>query len=206
MSDLVVLVADKNMEAATSTILTRHKSLGVRSLDFVVYVHPERDPGCRGVAHDFLRPFARTHEHALVMFDRAGCGAESSPSDKIECEVLALLASAGWGDRAGAIVIDPELEAWVWADSPHVEHFLGWSGRPRLRDQLEAEDLWPAADAKPPNPKNAVEWALRVAKKPRSSSIYEAIAGKVSLANCSDASFLRFRNTLNKWFPKPSDQ
>jgi hypothetical protein len=25
-----------------------------------------------------------------------------------------------WEDRAAAIVIDPELENWFWADSPHI--------------------------------------------------------------------------------------
>ena len=43
------------------------------------------------------------------------------------------LAANGWNDRAKAIVVDPELESWVWADSRVVEDVLGWPGH--------AEDL-----------------------------------------------------------------
>lgn len=33
-------------------------------------------------------------------------------------------------DRAQAIVLLPELEAWVWRDSRHLEAVMGWKTRP----------------------------------------------------------------------------
>ena len=52
--DLILLVADKNMEASLKGLLTRFRSLKLRQVTFDLYVHPERDPGCLLRAHDFL--------------------------------------------------------------------------------------------------------------------------------------------------------
>ena len=43
--DLIILVADKNMEFAVRGILTRLEALGIRDITYDLYVHPERDPG-----------------------------------------------------------------------------------------------------------------------------------------------------------------
>ena len=111
--------------------------------------------------------------HALVVFDREGSGHESDPVSDLEEEVTRRLAAAGWGDRAAAIAIDPELEVWVWSDSPHVDRCLGWEGeQPSLRAWLEEQGMWPPGEPKPQDPKLAVELALRRARKPRSSALY----------------------------------
>lgn len=55
--DLVVLVADKNIEAVIVGLLGRPQSLGIRAISFDVFVHPRRDPGCLTGADDFLRSF-----------------------------------------------------------------------------------------------------------------------------------------------------
>jgi hypothetical protein len=91
-------------------------ALGIRPVAFDVYPHPERDPGCRLKAHEFLRVALASHEHALVLFDRAGCGKEGVGRAALEREVEERLAASGWSARAAAIVMDPELEAWVWVD------------------------------------------------------------------------------------------
>jgi len=99
------------------------------------------------------------------------------------------------------VVIDPELEAWVFSESPRVEITFGWTNRPvRLRDALAAQGLWPAGSPKPPDPKAAVQWALRQARTPLSSSLYRALAGRVSFERCQDRSFLRLRKFLADWF------
>ena len=54
--DLILLVADKNMEASLRGLLSRFQSRRFRQVAFDLYVHPERDPGCLLRAHDFLRP------------------------------------------------------------------------------------------------------------------------------------------------------
>ena len=74
IADLVVLVADKDMEVTVSGLLARSQSLAMRTTSVDIYRHPQRDPGCRLRSADFLRSFSRQYRYALVMFDREGCG------------------------------------------------------------------------------------------------------------------------------------
>lgn len=138
--DLVALVADKNMEFALKGLLMQHRALGIRPLQTDVYVHPERDPGCFLRGHDFLHPFFNRYAHALLILDRQGSGRESSCREDLESEAEKRLSQSGWNDRAAAVVLDPELEIWVWSDSPHVGRVLGWpKGRPSLRTWLREQ-------------------------------------------------------------------
>ena len=109
---------------------------------------------------------------------------------------------SGWKGRNAAIVIDPELEIWVWSTSPHVEAFLGWREEfPNLRDWLFSEGfLASASAAKPHHPKKAVEKALRIAGKPRSPSLYKQLAQNVTLTGCTDGAFMKFRQIMSNWF------
>ncbi len=166
-----------------------------------LYVHPEHDPGCRGKSHEFLRPFSRLYSHALVLFDRDGCGQESLGRVTLEQQVEDRLFGSGWGDRAAAVVIDPELEAWVWNDSPHVAMVLGWKASERsLKEWLKEEGWLPEGRTKPTQPKDAVKKALRIAHQSPSSAIYQQLAQKVSFDRCVDASFLKLRQVLSRWF------
>lgn len=199
--DLFCLAADRDIEEALQGLLARPQSLQIRPITATIRTHPNRDPGCYLRAHDFLRSFPRWFVHALVVFDREGCGNESHSREELEKEVEDRLQAAGWGDRARVVVMDPELEAWVWSDSPQVEKALGWAGRaPALRSWLiESGFLAQAAD-KPSRPKEAVELALRLVRKPRSSAIYREIAESVSLRRCRDPAFAKLRLILQDWF------
>ena len=200
--DLVILVADKNMEFAVRGLLSRAESLGARRPEVDVYVHPERDPGCLLRGHEFLRHFVNTYRHALLMFDREGCGQETVTRAQLESSVETQLSQSGWQNRATVIVFDPELEVWVWSDSPHVDEALGWSGRqPDLRTWLVTVGCSVNKTAKPARPKEAVCKALKLARKPRSSSTYLQLAERVSLARCVDPAFHKFTTTLLRWFP-----
>ena len=200
-SDLVVLVADKNMEAGVQGLLSRREALGLRKIRYEVYVHVRRDPGCFLGGHDFLRPMAGRTAHALILFDRDGSGREQTTRESLEQLVTRRLASSGWDDRAAAIVIDPELEVWVWSDSPHVGRVFGWGEvRPDLQTWLREKGMWVEGESKPEDPKAAVERVLRHVRKPRSSAMYGQLARKVSFQRCTDPSFLRFREVLAGWF------
>jgi hypothetical protein len=202
--DLAFLVADKNMEGALRGLLSRPQSLGLREISYDLYVHPERDPGCLLRSHQFLRPFVHSYSHSLVLFDRDGCGQESLDRAALEQQVEARLFGAGWGERAAAVVIDPELEAWVWNDSPHVAMALGWeAGESSLKEWLRGKGWLPDGRTKPTQPKAAVEEALRVSRRPRSSSVYLQLAQRVSFDRCVDASFLKLRHVLSRWFSSP---
>jgi len=199
--DLVVLAADSQMEFAVKGLLTRGAALGFRepSVDFLV--HPAKDPGCLLRGHDFLRPLYRQYHHAIVMLDREGCGREASLRELLESDLEQRLSSSGWGDRAAAIVLDPELEVWVWSDSPEVDAVLGWTGRtPRLEEWLRTQGYCTPRQMKPNRPKTALEQALRLARKGRSSAIFFELAKRVSVRRCSDPAFLKFKATLQQWF------
>lgn len=200
--DLVVLVPGKNEQAIFDTLLSaRVDSLGIRPIRHKTLVHPRRDPGCCGQARYLLKPFVRAADRALVVFDRHGCGQDKSSVEDIECEVRQQLASGGWLDRAEVVVIDPELESWVWSDSPEVDAALGWSGKvPSLRNWLVAERLWEHNTPKPADPKRALELALKRMRVIRSSAIYGELAREVSFHRCKDAAFNKLRIILQTWF------
>lgn len=201
IKDLVVLAADGQMKAAITGILARGPSLQFRAVTTDIYVHPAKDPGCLLRAHDFLRPFCRQYAYALVMLDHDGCGKEGLSRESLEAEIEQRLSASGWQDRAAAIVLDPELEVWVWSDSAEVDAALGWSGRdPGLRAWLTAQGHLLAGQTKPQQPKKALEHALRIARKGRSSAIYLQLAQRVSIHRCTDPAFLKFKTTLQSWF------
>jgi len=204
--DLVVLVADKNMEFAVKGILGRVQAMGTREPISVVHVHPEKDPGCLLRGHEFLSLFQKQFAHALILLDLEGCGQERSARETLEAAIEKRLSQSGWGGRAAAVVIDPELEMWVWSDSPQVDAVLGWQGRsPDLRSWLKTKDFLQEGQAKPERPKEAMELALRTVRKPRSSSLYFQLARQVSLERCVDPAFVKLKTTLQTWFPIHSD-
>jgi hypothetical protein len=205
--DLVVLTADKNMKTAVQGLLDRPKDMGIRSISVDIYVHPERDPGCRLRADAFLRPFVNKAAHAIVMFDREGCGKQKISRKEMESDVTSRLSRSGWGDRSACIAIEPELENWVFSNSPEVDIAVGWLGKtPRLRTWLEERSFLMPNHTKPSRPKEAMEAALRHVRLPRSSSIYLKLAERVSLGRCKDDSFLNFKNILQSWFPVPDEK
>lgn len=201
--DLVCLVADGNIRETLSSLLRRrNSSLRIREIRVDFVVHPEHDPGCFLRSHDLLRTFVGRFRHALVVFDREGCGREQLSRTDLEEELERRLYGNGWNDRARAIAIDPELEAWFWSKSPHVSSALGWRDHRSLQTWLVKEGHLKAEDqVKPQRPKEAIESALKISKTPRSSSIYGNLATRASFQNCTDPSFKKFCEILKGWFP-----
>ncbi len=198
MKDLLVLVADTQMKAAIEKLLMRERALGITKPSFDVFVHPERDPGVFRKCHDFLRPFQHLYRFALVLFDRDGCGSQDVVQI-LRQEVKNRLNESGWHGRNQVVVLDPELEVWVWADSTNVAKVLGVS-----RGELETILATYNRDAnfKPINPKEAMEAVLKKSRLPRSSAIYSKLAATVSVKNCRDKSFGELKSTLLAWFSR----
>ncbi len=210
--DLFVVVADLDAENTFKTLLCdRQPELGIR-LDFDprgapqgdILRWPGRDPGCYKSAVKLLRQAQNTHEHALLCFDRHGSGAERKSRVEIEEELAGRLQTSGWvQDHAAVVVLDPELEAWVWAESSHVAELLGWGhDRSGLRSYLEAGQVWPASQPKPSNPKEAMSKALREQRTPRGARLFTKLALQVSFQGCQDPAFEKLRDTLTRWFPR----
>ncbi len=202
MKDLVVLAADKALELALKGVLARPKALGIRPLDVDIFVEPEHDPACARRGVGFLSHFAEQYRYGLLIFDYEGSGQEEVEPQVLQRKLNDEFQNSPWEERARVIVLYPELEAWIWTDSPHVEEVLGWKGRDQgLRPWLAEEGYWSADAMKPRRPKEAFEAALHAARKPRSSSLYKQIAERVSLRRCTDTAFLELRNVLLSWFP-----
>jgi hypothetical protein len=204
--DLIVVVADADAEQAVRALLARPRSLEIRTVLFEVRRFVKRDSGCFGESHELLRSFQKQFRYALVVFDRQGCGREHTMSrQQIESDVEGRLARNGWADRSAAVVLDPELEAWVWSKSPVVAEVLGWHSRHHeFQAWLDMHGGVSSKTGKPADPKALFHEALRLEGVRRSPSLFQQLAGRVTLLQCTDPSFAKFRDTLQHWFP-PGD-
>lgn len=207
MKDLLVVTADRTMRKSFHAILSviHKKSLNIRKINIEqkdILSHSEHDPGVclRGV--ELSRSHTTEYKHCLLVFDWEGCGRENNSS--IEKEVKRIkdeLDKAGWRDRTEVIIIDPELEIWVWSDSSHVSRVLGWTGWDELRDWLIGKNYLKKGEVKPEKPKEALKKVLKIKRKKFSSAIHMEIARKVSYKRCKDPNFYKLIETLKKWFP-----
>lgn len=207
--DCVFLVADLTMGEVIKGFLSRdasHLSLGCRALDFdplqdVIVDESGHDPGVYNRAHLLLGPYVRTYERAVVVLDAAW---EGSPGADAIAAGIAERMRPFWEDRFAVIVIYPELEVWIWQDSPHVAEAFRYRGPVGLRTWLAETGDWPDGHQKPPDPKAAVERVLRHTRTPRSAAVYRKIACRVSVKGCVDPAFLLLAETLRQWFPEES--
>ena len=203
--DLYVLAADVDMCAAMEALLgKRQPSLGIDRVTFTIGRHLQRDPGCRLRAAKWLQAFIHDHAYALVLFDRHGSGQDDLGRRQIQQAVESDLNGAGWEGRCKAIVIDPELEAWMWTASPHTARLLGWEseGNDGLRAWLHGQDCWPDGATKPPDPKSALHMAMRRKSLRPTARVFESMARRVGLRRCQDPAFVELRQTLQAWFPR----
>ncbi len=203
--DLLVIVADLDADNVMQSLLNRHPAFQIKKVNYEIFRHPEHDPGCRGKGVDFARTFCKQYDHLILMFDHHGAGADKTTPEDLEKKLESELSINGWKDnRAAVIVIQPELEAWVWGDSKQVDQVCGWSSRiPSLRQWLVAEGDLETEQSKPKDPKSAFKKVLKNAKprKQFSAAIFRELGEKVSFRNCQDRAFNKLKSTLSNWFP-----
>lgn len=200
--DLGVLVADKDMQQAVLGLLGRWQSLGIRQLSGVrVEAMPGHDPAVRLRGVEFARNvFGRTHAHVLLLLDLEGSGASES-AEFVESQLDEQL-RAQWGQRGRSVVIDPELETWVFSRSHHIGPELGFESNAQLRSWLVERGFWRPDANKPSRPKEAMLAALYESRRQVTSARFATLAQSVSLRNCEDRAFTRLVATLQEWFPQ----
>ena len=198
--DLVVLVADKNAQFGIEGLLSRYRSLGIRQVSYDIFIHPHHDPGVYHDAANFLRAFSNDYSYALIFLDHEGSGQETTQPDEVARKIREGVERNGWPGRVEVIVFHPELEIWVWTESPQVAKTLGWDTYSELKSWLIDQKFWEPSSSKPKRPKEAVEMSLSKTRIPRSSSIYQEVAQNVTLDRCQDQAFKNFRSILRKWF------
>jgi hypothetical protein len=205
MKDLAVLVADKDMENTIRGLLSRPDSLNINPVLFETLTHPNHDPGCANRPDFILGGQSRLKfQHALVLLDLHGSGKESSGPAALEAAVRDKLVACGWEKhQVECVVIDPELEIWVWSQSPLVDEIMGWKDQEvPLRDWLRKSGLITSGQSKPPDPKAAFRKALQKVKKVPSSALFHQLASRVGLGGCVDPSFGRLVAILRQWYPQ----
>ena len=201
MKNLVLLVADKNAQFALKGALSRPEALGIRPIEFEFLVHPGRDGGTRKSGPEVLALERRRFQHALLVLDFEGSGTDLPDAKALEAQLDGRL-SGHWKEAAKSIVIEPELDVWVWGADNAVEVAIEWPAGKGGRDWLRERGFAFEANGKPTRPKEALEAALRLPDLPRSSALYQTIAEKISLRRCGDEAFIRLRKQLIEWFPK----
>jgi len=199
--DLVVLVADVQQEKTLETLLgERQPSLGMREITFDIFRHPRHDAGVYHEAADFLATYQPPqYAHALIVLDQAWNGAPEDAASMRQAIGQGLQAR-GWATEAyEVIVMEPELECWVWASSPVVPDVLRttWDD---IRALARQHAYWADGEMKPSQPKELLEAILRQQRRPRSSAIFQDLARRVGLAQCQDPAFTLLRETLALWF------
>lgn len=199
MLDLIVLAADKNMHFALRGALARADAMNIRTIATDYIVHPNRDGGVRKTGPELLSLKRRSASHALLLVDHEGSGSPLAPL-ALEAELDAKLRPI-WGAAAKALVIDPELDVWLWGSDNVLQAILEWPHHERIRAWLSRNGFAFNQHNKPVRPKEALEAIMRELKQPRSSALYEEIAGRISLQRCTDPCFARLREQLCTWFP-----
>ena len=193
----------KTMAETLKAVLDRPKSLGIRPIQ-----HDGRaaySAGCRVLPR---------RQSALASVPRPGIARQSSSSTSMAVAERTRLESKsrgmssrnsranGWaGDRTKAVVIEPELEAWVWTGSPHAARVLGWQrGYDDLKGWLVARRLWLEGDAKPSDPKAAMKAVLRETRKAHSAALFGELAKRTTWRGCQCPAFAELKSTLKRWF------
>jgi len=213
MRDIIFHLADKHMEEGLRAFFQRddwQHTLGCRRFE----IDPRSDSdlfrvaGCTdgGVwkyAHKNLATFKDKYRHAVIVLD---ADFDPRPGAKVlQEDISKCMIESGWNEgRFAVIVIQPELEAWLWA--PNVNVALGF-GHPNfndLRAALEAEMLWNAGDPKPHDLKGARDYAAKRGGKRTGGPIFKSIFGGISrraLDLCAEPGFVTLRSALSGWFP-----
>jgi hypothetical protein len=199
--DLIVLTADTSMSLVLEKLLQRVQHLGFHEVISQVIVHPDRDPGVFRRSHELLRSYSRRYRHAMAICDREGSGS-GAPREEMERLIEERLAVNGWDARACAVVIDPELEIWMWGDWACLTRCTRWEGdAAKFRAWLRDRQLLEEGQVKPERPKEALQAVLKSRRVAFSSAIHQEMAARADTTRCVDSAFGKLRSTLQAWFP-----
>jgi len=182
--------------------------LGCRTFDFdfqqdvVVGVRSgNTDGGIHRRAHDLLRPYLPFYQNAVVMLDKNFGG--RLPAAIVRDQILNNLLRNGWSaECVEVVVIDPELEVWLWQrGNAHVARVFRYNGSDSLEAFLEAEGFWSTAALKPARPKEAARLLLQRYRGGAPMVVYARIIENISVSGCQDPAFNLLAAALRRWFP-----
>ena len=206
--DCIFFVADKTMRETFLGFLSREDrttQLGCSDFAFdpaedLFFAAGQNDSGLNKRADALLSPFLHSHRKAVVALD---CDWDGSPGQaQIIHNVTTQLLQSGWrAEDVIVIAIDPELEQWIWQDSPVLAEELRMHAPHGLKAVLTQRGLWPEEATKPPLPKDLFIQLRRENNVKLSSSVFKRIAARVPVGLCVDSEFRRLVAQLQAWFP-----
>jgi hypothetical protein len=237
MRPLLILTADYECVATLRGFFERrdfHKKLGCGPIQLGgiffdserdIRVHPGHDSGVSKDPQLVLLPERNRYDKALVILDQAWSGAPDADEIVANIETIAEHEARWQRERFEVILIQPELEAWIWQRNIHVCEAFEFSGSENeLWDLLSLRSLeldsrskkhvfvpvdtlaalapaWSLQDPKPTNPKGVVEALTRHCGSGPASGVFNEIARTIGVRNCVDKSFHKMRDALCRWFP-----
>jgi hypothetical protein len=145
----------------------------------------------------------KKHRHAVIVLDREFGTAYDAVF--LHDDLVKRIAQTGWPlDRFEVVVIDPEIEAWIWQQNKRVADALHAKSMAEVTAILAAAGYaWTSTVPKlaPNRPKEALEAVLRHKQLRWSSAYHKKITESIPVAKCSEPTFVELRNTLQRWFP-----
>lgn len=224
MRDIVFHLADESMEKGFKAFFRRtdwHYVLGCArfSIDpensrdiFRISGHnqdlnPQRnDPGIHHHAHENLATHLHTHQRAVIILDEYYGGTPGA--EALREEIAANMRRSGWtDDRFEVVVIQPMLEAWLWAENLNVAKAFGFPDFQSLQKLWIERGLWQAGQPKPLENKlkEAKSVALKLGgRKLLGNSPFGKLFAQISsraFEACQESGFQRMRTRLQAWFP-----
>ena len=213
MRDVIFHLADEHMEKGLRAFFSRDDwqyALGCKQFDIdplsqqdIFRVAGHTDGGIWKHAGTNLRLFTDKYRFAVIVLD---ADFEPHPgADVLQEDIAKAMVEAGWDlERFAVIVIQPELEAWLWAPNLNVAKAFGHADFDVLRGNLERERLWTAGDPKPHDLKRARDHAARLGGKKTGGPIFKGVFSEISKRACDrcvEPGFIALRAALRKWFP-----
>jgi hypothetical protein len=213
MRDVIFHLADRNIEEGLRAFFRRdnwHHALGCSRFEIdpesntdLYRVPGHTDGGLWKHAHENLLTFKGTYRHAVIVLDE---DFDPHPGARIlQADISSSMIGSGWDeDRFAVTVIQPELEAWLWAPNVNVARAFGHTNFNELRASLEAEGFWNAGDLKPHDLKGARNRAAKLGGKKTGGPIFRSVFEHVSrraLDDCEEPGLKGLRRSLSAWFP-----
>ena len=206
MKDLLVFVADADIEAFMRAVLARPEALGIGTASFEIRRHQRHDSGMVSDGPELTRVGKGDFGKVLLILDHHGSGREHrQTAAQLAADIANRMDGVTWAGNHAVAVLEPELEQWVWhCEAAMVTHFK--VSQDQLRAWIAAfahRAKQTAAAAKRQQPKELFEDIVKgQLKRTISPRDFEHIGRRASVPGLlACPSFAVIAETLRAWFP-----
>lgn len=199
-----MIVAGRKDEVVLKAVLKRWQELGIRPIIFEINRRGSDSIVVREGAMQ-ARIRAREFKHFLCLWDHKDSGKGNEPPSQVQDELQEHLNRRRLQNREKALVIDPELEIWLWQDKKAIARVLGISQKQLAR----CLNRWQSANFPKRTleqilskfPKEALEEVCQEAREKLTAALYQRIAHTADLSLwASEQGFQQLCQTLLNWF------